>query len=97
MGRPVSRPQLAAAMIVSLQRLMADLAGDLSRYLQKYRQDCATLGQEVQLLWQDRREAAFAEDIDDAFGLVVRYGDGRREVIRSGEVSVRGLYGYTPG
>ena len=97
LGRPVSRPQFAAAMIVSLQRLMADLAGDLSRYLQKYRQDCATLGQEVQLLWQDRREAAFAEDIDDAFGLVVRYGDGRREVIRSGEVSVRGLYGYTPG
>ena len=37
---------------------------------------------------------AYAEEIDDAFGLVVRYDDGRRETIRSGEVSVRGLYGY---
>ena len=96
LGRPVSRPQLAAEMIAALERLMADLGGDLAPYLRKYRQDCLTLGQEVQLLWQDRRERAFAEDIDSQFGLVVRYADGRREVIRSGEVSVRGLYGYVP-
>ena len=96
LGRPVSRPELAAAMIAALRRLMADLGGDLDPYLHKYRRDCATLGQEIQLLWRDRRERAFAEDIDDQFGLVVRYADGRREVIRSGEVSVRGLYGYVP-
>ena len=95
-GRPVSRPQLAAEMIAALVRLMADLGGDLTPYLRKYRRDCATLGQEVQLLWRERRERAFAEDLDDQFGLVVRYADGRREVIRSGEVSVRGLYGYVP-
>ena len=96
LGRPVSRPQLAAEMIAALVRLMADLGGDLTPYLRKYRRDCATLGQEVQLLWRERRERAFAEDLDDQFGLVVRYADGRREVIRSGEVSVRGLYGYGP-
>ena len=96
LGRPVSRPQLAAEMIAALVRLMADLGGELTPYLRKYRRDCATLGQEVQLLWRERRERAFAEDLDDQFGLVVRYADGRREVIRSGEVSVRGLYGYVP-
>ena len=96
LGKPVSRPQLAAEMITALQRMMADLGGDLRPYLEKYRQDCVTLGREVQLLWRDRRERAFAEDIDDQFGLVVRYADGCREVVRSGEVSVRGLYGYVP-
>ena len=33
-------------------------------------------------------------DIDDQFGLVVRREDGTEETVRTGEVSVRGLYGY---
>ena len=37
---------------------------------------------------------AYAEDIDDEGGLMVRLPDGSHETIRSGEVSVRGLYGY---
>ena len=35
-----------------------------------------------------------ALDVDEQFGLVVRHEDGRVETIRTGEVSVRGLYGY---
>ena len=38
---------------------------------------------------------ALALDVDDRFGLVVRRADGTVETVRSGEVSVRGLYGYT--
>ena len=37
---------------------------------------------------------AVAEAVDDEFGLVVRYPDGTRETVFSGEVSVRGLEGY---
>ena len=37
---------------------------------------------------------ATAVGIDDEFGLVVEDGTGNRKTIRSGEVSVRGLYGY---
>ena len=37
---------------------------------------------------------ATALGIDRDYGLIVRYGDGREETVRSGEVSVRGLYGY---
>lgn len=36
---------------------------------------------------------AFAEAVGDDFGLVVRYPDGLRETVTSGEVSVRGLMG----
>ena len=39
-------------------------------------------------------QQAEALDIDRDYGLIVRYGDGREETVRSGEVSVRGLYGY---
>ena len=38
--------------------------------------------------------AAFAEAVDDDFGLLVRYPDGSRETVTAGEVSVRGLCGY---
>ena len=97
LGYPVARARLAAEMVAALQRLAADLGGDLGRYLDAYRRDCLTLGKDVQLLWGDRRDTVFAEDIDDQFGLVVRYPDGHRETVRSGEVSVRGLYGYIDG
>ena len=39
-------------------------------------------------------KVAEALGIDRDYGLIVRYGDGREETVRSGEVSVRGLYGY---
>ena len=40
------------------------------------------------------REHALALDVDDQFGLVVRRDSGETAVIRSGEASVRGMYGY---
>ena len=35
-----------------------------------------------------------AVGIDEQFGLVVRTADGTEKTVRSGEVSVRGMYGY---
>ena len=93
-GHPVSRPRLAAEMVAALYQLAENLGGDLSGYLDAYRRDCLTIGREVQLLWSEDREVVFAEDVDDQFGLIVRRADGSRTTIRSGEVSVRGLYGY---
>lgn len=94
-GKSVSRAALAAAMIEELDRLYAALlTGETQPYLDAYRRGCLTIGREVQLLWQDTRERVRAVDVDDELGLVVIRGDGRRDVIRTGEVSVRGLYGY---
>ena len=96
LGHPVSRPALAAALIEELDQLYAALlAGDLSSYLEAYRSRCVNLGKTVQLLTPDgEREIAQAVDVDDQFGLVVRTPEGVEKAIRSGEVSVRGLYGY---
>ena len=94
LGGPVSRPQVAAVLYQELLALGERLGGDLSADLAAYRRDCLTLGREVRLLWGDSRERVTALDVDDRFGLVVRRADGAVETIRSGEVSVRGLYGY---
>ncbi len=95
LGRPVSRPALAAALIEELDRLYGALrSGETASYLAAYRRDCVNLGRTVQLLSAGGRETAEAVDIDQDFGLVVRDGSGALRTVRSGEVSVRGLYGY---
>ena len=80
----------------ALDRLYADICrGDTQWYVDAYRRDCVTLGKTVQLLSADgRREMAQALDIDDEFGLIVRLADGTVRTVRTGEVSVRGMYGY---
>ena len=95
-GCPVSRPALAAAEIEELDKLDQALRGGRAKeYLDAYRSRCVTLGREVQLLRADgSREHVTALDVDDQFGLVVRRDSGETAVIRSGEASVRGMYGY---
>lgn len=96
LGRPVSRPALAAEVIREVDQLYAALAaGELEPYLAEYRRRCVNLGRTVRLLGPGGGETAEALDIDGNFGLVVRTADGTVRTVRSGEVSVRGLYGYT--
>ncbi len=98
LGKPVSRPRLTAALLEELDRAYAALlSGDLSEYLAAYRRDCVNLGKTVQLIpfGGGARETAQAVDIDGEFSLVVRGEDGKERTVRSGEVSVRGLWGYT--
>lgn len=96
LNRPVSRAALAAAEIEELDRLYRALRdGGTADYRKDYRANCITLGHEVQLLRADgSREHVTALDVDDQFGLVVRCDSGETKVIRSGEASVRGMYGY---
>ncbi|MBQ2739605.1 MAG: biotin--[Oscillibacter sp.] len=94
LGRAVCRSELAAALIREVERLyLTLLCGDLSEYLAAYRRDCVNLGKTVQLLGEER-EVVTAVDIDEEFGLVVRTANGEEKTVRSGEVSVRGMYGY---
>ncbi len=91
LGRPVDREAVTAELLRQLRSAVEDEPGP---WLDSYRQHCVTLGQDVQLLQADVRRQAHAEDMDDQGALLVTLPDGSRERIFSGEVSVRGLYGY---
>ena len=94
-GRSFPLPTLAAATIESLDDLYtALLAGRTAAYLAAYRQHCLTLRKDVRLVQNGVSAPAFALDVDESLGLLVRYPDGREAVIRSGEASVRGIVGY---
>jgi BirA family biotin operon repressor/biotin-[acetyl-CoA-carboxylase] ligase len=62
--------------------------------LDQYRKNCITVGQQVCLLRSDEVRYGTALDVDPEGALVVRFEDGHVENVNSGEVSVRGMYGY---
>lgn len=94
LGRRIRRADLAAAVIRSLDGMMADFPAKKEIYLERYRADCLTLGKEVRLIQKGETRIAFAESIDEDFALVVRHSNGSVETVSAGDVSVRGLLGY---
>lgn len=94
LGRPVRRAELAAQIILALDRMYAAFPAGKQTYLDKYRADCLTPGNRIQLITPASRQEAYALEIDDRFRLVVELPDGSRQTVSAGEVSVRGMYGY---
>ena len=81
-------------MMDALYRMDATLLTEKAHILNRYRWDCITLGQEISLVRGDEVRHGTALDIDDEGALIVRFPDGNTEAVNSGEVSVRGMYGY---
>ena len=94
-GKPVDPNALAAAMVQRLYEMDAALLTRREAWMREYEAHCITVGQTVQVIRGDERRKAFAEGIDPFGGLQVRWEDGTTETINTGEVSVRGMYGYT--
>ena len=90
----VKRAALAAALTEELDTLRHEVMLHPEKWLEDYRRRCLTVGSRVQILRGQERREAEAVAVDERFGLIVRYDDGKEETLRSGEVSVRGLYGY---
>ena len=93
-GEKVTRAKVAAAMMESLYAMSCTLFSGKFAMLRQYRRDCVTLGQEVSILRGDTVSHAYAMDVDEEGALIVRYPDSTVEAVNSGEVSVRGMYGY---
>ena len=86
--------KLTAALLRELDALYRDFPGNRRDYLRRYKESCLTCG-EVLVLTAAGEQRAAVLGIGDDFSLTVRYADGRVETLCAGEVSVRGVYGYT--
>ena len=93
-GGPIDRNKLAAAMVRRLYEMDQNLLSDKAAILDAYRRDCITLGQNIVLLRGEEKRYGKALDIDSDGALVVAFTDGTVGTVNSGEVSVRGMYGY---
>ena len=93
-GKPMEREALVAAMIDAIYTMHLSLLSGKDASMARYRADCITLGREVAVHSAAGTYEALAEDVDRDGSLCVRLRDGSMRTVSSGEVSVRGLYGY---
>lgn len=94
-GHPVQREVVAAALMDAFFRMSESLLTEKSGMMEQYRTDCITLGREISVVKADGNvRHGTALEIDDEGALVVRFSDNTLETVNSGEVSVRGMYGY---
>ncbi len=68
--------------------------GDLSFVMEEYNKKLAGFGKKVKIMGEEKTEAGISRGITKTGELVVEFPDGSTREVLSGEVSVRGLYGY---
>ena len=66
----------------------------MSKLHEQYNELLINKGREVKIIEKDNVRVMKAIGINDLGALIVENENGNREEIISGEVSVRGLYGY---
>ncbi|MCQ2406469.1 MAG: biotin--[acetyl-CoA-carboxylase] ligase [Oscillospiraceae bacterium] len=94
-GKQFSPEEISPFFINELNALLSGFPNNKKEYIADYRQLCITPGNEIFCKRGDESFRAFAEEIDEDFGLVIRLPNGKRDILRYGEASVRGMYGYT--
>lgn len=83
-----SKNALAAEVINQLLDIASNI--EAREFIDEYRQSSMVTGKNINVIKTGREPApAFAEDIDNNGALIVRYPDGRRETLTTGEVSIR--------
>ena len=93
-GHTIPPAKLAAAMVEALWKVDKSLFSEKAQLMAEYKENCITLGKEIQVIRQDQVCRGKALDLDADGGLLVQYEDSSAETVSSGEVSVRGMYGY---
>ena len=93
-GKDILPGYLAGHMILALSKMSEALLSEKAVILDAYRKDCMTVGKQIVLVRGGEKRYGTALDVAADGGLVVRFEDGALETVQSGEISVRGLYGY---
>lgn len=95
-GKEISRAQLIASVLKYFEKYYEQYlkTQDLSLLKESYERKLANLNKEVRVLDPKEPYTGIAKGITDAGALVVLDKDGREWIVDSGEVSVRGLWGY---
>ncbi len=93
-GKDYEITEIAAEILNELDLLYEEfLNKGLSDILIKYKNNCITLLKDVKVIMNNQEVDAYALDVTDGGGLLVRI-DGEEKVIVSGEASIRGIIGY---
>ncbi len=95
-GKEVNRAELLGTFLNVFETYYETFleTEDLTKLSEEYNRLLVNRGREVKIIEKETERILTAVGIDDKGGLIVEDWNGQRETIISGEVSVRGLYGY---
>lgn len=95
-GHPMNRAQIIARSMEFFEQDYADFAaeGSMKRLKTDYEKRLVNLDRKVQVLAGENGFPGIARGIDEEGRLLVEKADGTVTAVMSGEVSVRGIYGY---
>lgn len=95
-GQKIERAKLIAEFCQQFERLYEAflLSGDLWKVKKEYESYLVNIGREVKIIKNREEKIRKAIGINELGELIVEDGSGKKEIVLSGEVSVRGLYGY---
>ncbi|NLY42752.1 MAG: biotin--[acetyl-CoA-carboxylase] ligase [Clostridiaceae bacterium] len=95
-GRDIDRNELIVKLLENFEQAYMKMRDKDARkmMINEYKGYCVTLGRRVKVNLKEEVIEGTAVDVADDGQLVVRTDDGIKHRILSGEVSVRGLYGY---
>lgn len=91
--KSITPQHLAGPLIMALYEMRQNLF-DTKAIMARYRSDCITLGQDISLTRAGQVRHGKALEVGDDASLTVKFSDGSIKSVASGEVSVRGMYGY---
>jgi len=88
-GKPISRPELATAILRELDRDYARIcAGQFAALADEWEQHCTTIGKNVAIQIGERKMRGRAEALDDDGALLIRTEHGHLERIIGGDVTL---------
>ena len=95
-GKHIERKLLLANVLNIFEELYSDFVqnGNIKDTIEICRKNSMLIGKEIQLVNRGKVTTAKAIDISDKGELVIENHQGLLEYIVSGEVSIRGIYGY---
>ncbi|WP_010293175.1 biotin--[acetyl-CoA-carboxylase] ligase [Clostridium senegalense] len=94
--KEICRKQLLCSLLNHFEGFYDDFKeyGTLENVINICKKNSILIGKEVKIISYGKEVAAKVIDIEDDGELIVKYDDGTVGKVLSGEVSVRGLYGY---
>ena len=95
-GRKVNRCQLAAAVMEAFEEYYDryEQVGNMSLLMEEYNSRLAGIDSPVRVLASEGDYTGISRGIDEEGRLMVETETGEMQAVVSGEISVRGLYGY---
>lgn len=91
---PAGRVSLIAELICQMHAMRQELFTKKCSIMEAFRSRCVTIGKQISIVRGDQVQHGTAISVDPDGSLQVILEDGSEAKISSGEVSIRGMYGY---